>query len=255
MLVQTWEYKNNFNQLSISLFEDKLSYIRKVQGKILTNEFSFKKMLRRKSPLTTVEFDYQIYKKIAELKQPEDLTEFEYKVWQFWKAFNNSKFSEERIIFEEKSFWVKTKVGFANGYKRLSNNKEIFQLWQSVADFFFYGPYNWKISMNDRIRIKQELFNCLDSSKHNLILEDGFILFDYDKIKPINFEKTEGITGKYFKLDGGKCIVGGWDNPRDGGENYTSVEYLWYNLNTCVPEQFRANIPHIKSILEKAIVR
>ncbi len=259
--IQTWEYKNDFNQLTISLFEDRLSYVRKVQGRVLKNEFSIKKMLQRKYPLTSVEFDYQIYKKLAELEQPKDLSDIEIKIWQFWKAFNNTHFSEERIVLKEEQstsihqyFWLKSKFGFANGYKRANDVDEILQSWQSIADFFFYGPYRYGISAKDRLRIKQEIFNCLNQLKHNLTLQDSFVMFDYDKIKPIYLEKVNGIKGKYIKLEDGRCIVGGWDNPRDGGQNSTSIEYLWYNMNTRVPEEFRNKISYIKSVLKDAII-
>ncbi len=251
--IQTWEYKSNFHEFSISLYKDKLSYIRKVQGNILTNEYSIKELFQRRYPIVEVDFDFQIYKKLSELKQPGGLSEFESKVWQFWKAFNNNKLTEEKIYFDEKHYRAKTKVGFAEGQKRY-NSKDRLYPWQSIVNFYFYGPFRYGISSEDRIRIKQEIFNCLEPSKHKLSIDDGFILFDYSKIKPISFTSETGTTGKYFKVKGGKCTVGGWDNSRDGAENYTSVEYLWYNLNTRVPTEFRSSIQEIRLILEKAIV-
>ncbi len=251
--IQVWKYKVDYKDLTISLFEDKLTTLREFQGRELKNKFSLIEILQHNYPLTSVEFDYDIYKKITELKQPQNLSEEELKIWQFWKAFNNENFKEEKIKLENATFFNKTKKGFVESYIRY-DKKEMFHRWQSVADFFFYGPYKCGISIQDRIKLRQDIFNCLEPSKHNLKIQDSFVIFDYDKIKPVHLEKIEGITGKIFKIEKGKCIVGGWDNPRDGGENYTSVEYLWYNIESRVPKEFIKDIPYVRSVLEDAIV-
>jgi len=252
--IQTWKYKTNIKDLTITLFENELTTNRKFQGRDLKNKLSFIEMLQMKYPLTSVELDFDINKKITELKQPKNLSEQEIKIWQFWKAFNNENFKVEKIEFEEKTFFNKTKKGFVESYIRY-DKKEMFHNWQSIADFFFYGPYKFGILMPDRMKFRQDIFNCLEPSKHNLTIKDSFVIFDYDKIKPVHLEKTDGFSGKYFKIENGKCIVGGWDNPRDGGENYTSVEYLWYNIKSRVPKEFMNDIPYITSILEDAIVK
>lgn len=252
--IKTWQYDSGNIQYTLNLFNNKLIVERKFDDKLSEEEYSLQKFLLNTYPITSVEFEYKIYKALVQLEQPKDLTDFEKKLWQFWKAFDNSNLTEENIFFDDVHFWRKLKFGFAEGFKRPKSDEVRLFSWQSTADFFFYGPYRYGISMNDRVRIKQELFNCLDPSKHKLTIDDGFILFDYSKIKPIRFSSENGITGKYFKVEEGKCTAGGWDNARDGGENYTSVEYLWYNLNSRVPAEFRSSIPEIRSILEKAII-
>ncbi|MBN2893017.1 MAG: hypothetical protein JXL97_14205 [Bacteroidales bacterium] len=251
--IKTWTYNNGFGTDYIAeLFEDKIVVSTKFNKNEYKNEYFFKSLFGRQYPLVSVEKDNEIFKEVVKLSKPDDLTEFQNKKWSFWSAIDNSKIKDERIFIDEARFLFKSKFGFAEGYLRY-DKKEMLSSWQSIDNFFFYGPYLYGVSRKDRLRLREEIFGCLSAAQHNITLEDSYLIFDYDKIEEINFEHVDGIAGVYFKIIDGKVIVGGWDNPHDGGENYTSVEYLWYNMKTRVPIEFHDKLDLIKSALTSAI--
>jgi len=252
--IKIWRYNKTEIHQTILLFEDRLLQVRHFKKTDMEKEYSFKKLFEWKYILTSIELDYEIFKKVVELKQPDDLNNIELKEWQFWQAIDNSNLKEEIISIVNHTFWVKSKFGFAEGCGSAQDRMNRLYSWQSLSNFFFYGPYMYAVPMEDRIRIRKEIFDSLDSSKHNLTLNDSFPIFDYDKIEKIEFEKIEGIRGIYFKIIEGIVILGGWDNPRDSGENYTSIEYLWYNLKSRIPSEFHKSITYVKSVLEKGVI-
>jgi hypothetical protein len=66
------------------------------------------------------------------------------------------------------------------------------------------------------------------------------------------------MEGKYLKTYNkiGKVFYGGWSNPRDGGENYFSLEYF-YNKSSAlyIDNIFKDNIKEIKMMLENTIIK
>ena len=52
----------------------------------------------------------------------------------------------------------------------------------------------------------------------------AFPLIDYARVEKGEWEFVDGIRGDYVKLWSDCVEIGGWDNPRDGGSNYRSIE-------------------------------
>ena len=252
--LHTWSYTENNIASSIKLYENKVVLIKHLDRGDYEQTFSFNEILEYKYTLVSTEIDCQILKNITKQEKPDNLNNFAEKIWDFWSYFNNEGIKNEKIFIDENNFLFKSKFGFARGYFNANSKKERIYSWQRHDNFFFFGPYLYGIPLSVRKRLKKEIFNLTGNIQSNLTFNDGFLLFDYDKIEEVEFEKIEGITGKYFKIIDGKVIVGGWDNPRDGGENYTSVEYLWYNMKSRLPKEFHGSIPDLINILEKAIV-
>ncbi len=108
----------------------------------------------------------------------------------------------KRICFllMKKHSYNKSKFGFAEGWINYNNKVRLFS-WQALDPFFFYEPYLYGTSLEDRIKIKQEIFDNLGDTKNKLTLNDGFVLFDYNKIKEVEFKKINGQKGVYFKIE------------------------------------------------------
>lgn len=251
--IQTWKNKKDSIETIVILYKDKLIYTVEEHDQGYDEEFNFNELFSRKFPLISQEIDYTIFKKVVEQTKPTDLGINESRIWNFWKALNNKYIKEEKLFIEEKKFLNKSKYGFADGIVRYDGEEMLYSK-QRIDEFFFYGPYLYGISIEDRMRIRQEIYDSLENIPADFVVEDGFIIFDYNKIEEIEFEKIDGIRGSYFKIIDGKVTIGGWENPKDGGEGYSSIEFLWYNIETHVPAKFRDKIPYIKSVLEKAIV-
>ena len=252
--IQTWKHSEETILQKIHLYKNKIMFVDVFdEDDVYEEEYSFQEFFALKLPLISVEIDLEISKRIVEQKKPTNLEENENKKWDFWEAFDNSNIEEEKMVFDDKKFWHKSKDGFAEGHINY-DDKIILYSWQAIDDFFFYGPKFHAVTLENRLRIRQEIFDCLDKTKSNFTIEDSFDIFDYDKIEKIDYEKRDGITGNYFRIENGIVTIGGWDNPRDGGEYYLSVENLWYNLDVEVPKQFKDKIQNIKSILSQAII-
>jgi hypothetical protein len=223
--IKTRQYSDNISQYRIVLYEDKLEINKTFSNNESSEILNIKEAWLRNYPLVNTEFDPQIFVELGKLNKPEGITEEKDKQRQFWIALNTEKIIEEKIVFDDRNFLLKTKNGFVEGYKNRSN-----------------------------VRFKQNIFESLIPTLHDLKISDGFLIFDYNKIKPINLIKETDNKGIYFKVDEGKCTFGGWENYKDGGENYTSIEYLWYHINYRVPSEFKNHIPYIKSVLREAVV-
>lgn len=252
-MIKLWKHKGLSVEYFAKLYLDKLVLTIKYVDKKYKNTYTLRDLFERNLTVITVNIYYEIYKEAVKLPKPKKLSKKAKKKWVFWSAINNSNIKEERIIIEENKFFLKSKYGCATGY--IGENKEQILDWQTLDDFFFYGPKMHNINLLYRIRIQNEIFKSLTEVKHKLTLKnDSFVIFDYNKIEKISFEKNDGMTGIYFKIENGRCIVGGWDNPRDGGENSTSIEYLWYNLDSRIPKVFASKKKYIKNILNEGII-
>ena len=250
----TWEEKSKFRSKIIKLFENKILTINHLGERKYEKEYTFNEFLEHKYNIVSIDIDNKVIEKLFKLKKPADLSEISNKIWDFWTNFNNEEIKDERIFVDENNFLFKSKMGFAWGYYNPYKKKETLGTWQRHDNFFFYGPYLFGVPLVARKRLRKEIFSLINKKKSKLRLKDAFILFDYNKIERVEFEKTEGIRGDFFKIIDGKVIVGGWDNPRDGGENYTSIEFLWYNIENRVKMVFHDKIPYLIKILENAIV-
>lgn len=250
--MKTWNISEGGIIYNFKLLKDKLVMTQVINEKDFIQDYQFQNIFDSLFPIISNEVYYDIFKEITKLPKPKNLSAESLKKWDFWKAFDNSHITKERIFVEENRFLCKNKFGFSEGYLSY-DKKEYFTQHQSFENFFFSGPLLYNIPITVRKRMKQEIFKGLNGKTHNITLDDSFLIFNYNKINKIEYEHIDGITGVYFKVIDGKVTVGGWDNPRDGGENYSSVEYLWYNLKTRIPSEFHDKIDTVKKILLKAI--
>ncbi len=252
--LHTWENIKNEISRTTKLYNDKVVLIKHFDRGDYEKTYSFNDFLEYKYTFASPEIDCLILKKIVTLEKPSNLNTFAEKVWVFWSDFNNEEIEDEKIFIDKNNFYLKSKYGFAKGYYNIVSKRITLNSWQRHDHFFFFGPYLYGLPLSIRKRLKEGIFNLIGSKQSNLTLNDGFVLFDYDKIEKVNFEKNNGSTGKYFKIIDGKVILGGWDNARDGGETYSSIEFLWYNMKSRLYKDFHGNIDYLVEVLEKAIV-
>ncbi len=250
-LIKTWKYKDQLGKKTIKLFDNFIAEIFIEDSFNYEEKYSFDEIFKHKLMLTSEKLDYEIFKNIVKLPKPDNLSDLSNKMWDFWKNIDNNSINKEILKIKDKNL-LKNKYGLAEIVKLYSDDERILN-GQRIDKFFFFGPKMPQIPLSERIKLKNEIFNCLKNS--NLKLNDGFVIFDYNKIKKIKFEKIEGISGDYFKIEEGKVIVGGWQNPRQGGEKYLSVEHLWYYTKDRVPKIFHDKIPFIIEELEKGFVK
>jgi len=254
--IQTWDDFNGFYTLKIQLFEDKIITKRKLDNDdFFEEQYSFKDLLKIKYQIATVETSSLIYKKMTEQLKPKGLNPQKSKRWNFWKIIDLESVPEIKIKIDNQYSWKITKAGIA----RVSYNmhgKEYLS-WQMLDLFFFYGVNFPDIKLEDRIKVRNIIFNALDNSKlrKKIDISDSFVLFDYDKIETLKFEKNRKKSGEHFIIEKGKVTSGGWSYPRDGGVGFSSIENLWYNMKTKVPKTFHKHIPQIKANLENAIIK
>lgn len=253
-IIQTWTYTDLSGEKIFTLFPDRLSELRIFNDKKFETVYSFDAILNRKYILANIKIDYEIFKKIVSLKKPDNLSITAEKKWDFWSFFDNSDIKTEEISSISNYFLYKTKFGFAELYRNKRTKKENIYNWQRFDNFFFEGPVLHNINLETRIRLKYEILDILKNNGSKLTKNDGFIIFNYDKIKKIEYKKIEKQRGIYFKIIDGKVIVGGWENPHEGGENYSSIEFLWYNTYSRLPKEFHHNIQNIIDTLDEAII-
>ena len=251
-VIKTWTDNNGYLTQKIEILEYKIIINRKLSnGASYYDEYLFKEFMDIKHPIVSAKSDSLIYKTITKQKKPKNLNKEKSKIWNFWKYIDLEKISEQKYPIGKDTFWKKTKHGIFYGY--MKDKKERHYSWQR-HDAFFFNSVNFPGTLlADKISARQEIFDALDT-KSKITINDSFLLFDYDKIKPLKFEKVKGNIGEYIKIEGGKVTVGGWNEPREGGENYSSIEYLWYNMKARIPKIFHKHLPQIKSVLEKAIL-
>ncbi len=251
-ILKTWQdkhygldYRIELTDLAVIIHTDIIN------GKFRTHKFE--EFLTKTYPMLSPKIEFELLKEICKISRHSDFKVENSIYYDFWKAIDNSHFQEERIFTDKDNFLFRDKYCFAKGYKRYNGEEQISN-HSSFADFFFFGPDMPDISLPERTRLRREIFDSLTEFRHGLSLNHAFTLFDYDKIEPVDLRHEEGISGNYFKIEDGKVTVGGWDNPRNGGEYYVSVERLWHKHSQIIPAVFNDSTPEILEMLKKAIV-
>ena len=252
--IRSWIYNDLYGNKKLVLYPQYIVLVRTFNESLFEKKYTFCEFLENKKIFASPKIDYEILKEIIKLQPKEYFSVFCEKKWDFWTCYDNSDVIEEKVNALGEYFLYKTKYGFADMFCDNRTKKETKLKWQRPDNFFFYGPILDNIDIESRKRLKYEILSNLKNNNSKLTKSDGFLIFDYSKIKEVEFKLIDGIRGIYFKIINGKVIVGGWDNPRDGGENYFSVEYLWYNTEACLPEEFHDKIQYIIDVLDEAIV-
>lgn len=102
-----------------------------------------------------------------------------------------------------------------SGWQRVST-----QLWDR---FLLDGPTAWHLPLALRRSLRSQLFAALRPGAEIGVTEASPLL-NYAAIDTGYWEREDGIRGDLVGLEKGRVTIGGWDNPRDGGAGYRSLE-------------------------------
>ncbi len=252
MIIKEWNFEKPFGgKFKVKLTEKDLRVINK--NSIFSGKYTFNSFFEKRYPIISIDADYEIIQEILKLPKPEKLSDLADKSWKFWTYLKDEVVEDEKIFIDNINFLLKAKNGFALGHHYQKD--EHLYLFQLLDNFFFFGPKLHSIPLDVRVRLRNEILDRLDRKERDYFKQQAFIIFDYNKIPPIEYEFKERIRGEYFKIIDGKVTVRGWDNPRDGGEFNTSVEDLWYNINSIIQKEFHDKIDIVKDMLKSAIVK
>lgn len=261
VLIKKWQQKLYFGTVqNCELYDDSL--ITEVKGGFKHEDKLTTFLNNDVYPMNLDLVDvFEIFNKAIHLPNS-NRSERTLKISEFYKAFNNQNLEESELILSQKkgsheNIIYVTKFGVYQNtcnFRRTENPCYKSNL-QLPHDFFFYGPKIPELSFKFRKELKENIQNSLNiTSRNKDILGDGFKLFDYNKVKELNFLYEKGLEGKYLKTENkmGKVINGGWSNPRDGGENCFSIESLYYKSDSLyIDKVFKDDIQEIKEMLEK----
>lgn len=254
-IIKRWLTESGAGKYEIKLFKDKIIKVLCFKDKNHEKEHSFDDYLTAGYSIFSLEDQTQILKEIVKLKKPGNLSASANKIWEFWECFDNENIKKEKYYISKTEFIEISKFGLSRGYQNKHSKKYLFYEKQRFDRFFFYGPYTHSLDIEKRIGLMQKILNILKLNNSQLTVNDAFVVFDYDKIENIDWVEVDGIRGDNLKIADGKVTIAGWDNPRDGGEHYLSIEYFWYNMKTALPEVFHSKMDYLIKILGNAIVR
>jgi hypothetical protein len=256
-IIKTWEYTEHRDQKSrLELYSDKVleySYYNPKQSRAR----SFDEVFTNPYPIGNLQVDYELLKYLVNLADREKLSVEGQYSFDFYSVFDNTKIREEELELESKVgdfaryFSCMTPYGVSKHYER--EDGEWNQSRQRFFSFFFYGPEITKLPFEVRKRWREMVWKAL-GDKPPFNLDEGFALFDYDKIQPktFNWHSSERDEGEYVEIHKDQIMMGGWSG-RDGGGSYSSIERVWYFENSIL-SNLQSHTPEIKAILELAIV-
>lgn len=97
---------------------------------------------------------------------------------------------------------------------------------QTWDRFLLDGPEAWQLPLELRRELRSKVLDAIRSAGviGGLDASNAFPLVDYARIEKGEWEFVDGMRGDFVKLWGDFIEIGGWDNPRDGGSNYRSIE-------------------------------
>ena len=94
---------------------------------------------------------------------------------------------------------------------------------QTWDRFLFDGPEAWQMPLDLRRELRAMVLAHIEPAA-GIDATQAFTLIDYDRVEGGEWQKEDGIRGDFVKLANGRLEVGGWDNPRDGGSMFRSLE-------------------------------
>lgn len=250
--LKTWHYRIDKMEYQLDYFKDKIISTYFLNNRPNSTTYETAPFFRNGNSIATDKIQHELYKLITQGDCPANLDSLSKKRWAFWQALDEQKISLEQLASDKlgKCFLAYNQYGVGS---HLMDR-------QSLENFFFFGPKHINLPLDTRKRMRAIILETLNPSKHSLSLRDAFVLFDYDKIKAMEWKCVfdNGDRGERMSISvEGSIIIEGWDsNPYNcGGQRY-SIEETWNNLRTpwMIPSNLRAHTAELKAIIEAAIV-
>lgn len=265
--IKTWEYLDYAKTPSrLEYHADKLLRFDNALYKNNPKSYSIKEFLSYPYCLTNHSKESTILKYLVKNHtfNHSQFNEKDDKHWRFWKYLDLSKLPT-LTCFPSPKYNFQTLIelspeGLREGYFKFistENPKEkIFNNNRRFDNFFFDGPQIAGLLLEDRIKMRQAIFDALDPAA-GLSLKDAFPLFDYNKIPIDKWEHSSdgGLSGEYLELSSDHITSGGWSNVRDGGSSDVSLEEFWTRRMHPNNGKFKAAYAKIFDFLENAIIK
>lgn len=211
------------------------------------------------SPFTTVsdlQVDFELLQYMVSLTLPEELSPNAQIVYAFYKAFDPQKIKAAVYEHAPKQsdfahyYRCITPYGLRQYYETTDGQWE--QSRQRMHHFFLYGPLMSKIPLALRKSWKEMVWKALGDNPP-LSLEQGFALFDYDKIEEKKYTVSTGVnSGEFIEIYKGHIMIGGFEG-KDGGATEYSIENIW-NKQSFISDLFENYRDEIYKNLENAII-
>ncbi len=215
--------------------------------------FSLNDVITRQYRMLDAGIDITIFKDIANLLKNSKLSVFEQKCRDFWQALDLDKIQTLSVDLGNNKIFKITNfnVEVLNNLKKYS----FFEHAQNFCYFFFYGPEASELPFDVRLKAKKNIFDAIDKSAINLKFSDGFVLFDYENIKPTEFVREYfSVTDRLSIGQGFVRVETNLDTDDFDIETF-SVETLWYAPDYVIPRVFEDKKDEILKVLENAIVK
>ncbi len=169
---------------------------------------------------------------------------------QFQKAFDPAKVKKQQIVLDPLRTLVIGERGIhllqTVGYKP---EPEVMQR-QAFEHLFFCGPKISDIPFEVRKALRDALWEAVDADAVAFTKRQVFQLFDYEKIAEKRWERRRGEGGDVLAIHrAGRVEISGWDNARDGGGHWISIEAAWHEPELHVPFNLKHLIPALLETL------
>ncbi len=269
--VKIFTYQSDTFKLVAKLFKSKIVIEHHSDTVIVLAEYTLTKAIGSPYKFLSLEKDTEIFMNIVKFDKPKKMSLKAKKYWEFWKTIDLEKISDVFYELENQVVVRVFKYGVCFGYF-IDDNFEAFTE-QNLANFFFTGPKHYALPLDIRMRVKQDIYNALNSKM--LKLSDGFVLFDYRQLNDFHEQASYRNKRVSISIALGVVTVQRWEynlsNKDDDlfnvaiddeiAEKYSpdtnlfSVENLWYYPLEVVPTELVGIIRRVKGILKKAIIR
>lgn len=255
--IHSWNYIQDRKYPSkIELFHDHILQHRETGSKVPV-KYSFEEFLLRTSILGNLIVDFEILEYVTTLSVVEEFSPEAQLVYHFYKNFDHEKINRGSYEHETNAesalryFRTINKHGLEQYYE---NEEGIYiESRQRFDQFFTQGPIMTDLPLDLRKRWRTNVWAALKEPRLYK-LEEGFPLFDYDKIVPKKYQyKEEGRnSGDFLEIHNGYILIGGWQ-ARDAGAQKHSIEDVWYN-ERLIPESLSDYLHEIHDNLAGGII-
>lgn len=250
--IKTWHYRIHSNEYQLNYFKNKIVWTYFFNNLPNATTYDVAPFFKNGNSIATDKIQHELYKLLTQGDCPADLDKLGKKRWAFWQALDERKISLEQLPSDKRQLNFLDYTPYGIGSPQMD--------WQSLENFFFFGPKRANLPLDTRKRMRAIILTALDHSKCALSLRDAFVLFDYDKIKAMEWKCVfdNGNRGERMEVSPeGIFTMEGWEpNPYNCGGSSYSIENLWNDLGSSwmIPDNLRMHVPELKAILEAAII-